>query len=287
MKRPTTRRLVFTSVATLATYAAGCCGGDGVNANVSGLWTITGEGKWTECGGGEDAGTGSIDFDSVIIDVGQSAASGENPDPVWLATAVNVADGTFEFGGKVDGGCVDFHIDETGPDYELRLEFEGAISGEEIDGAFHGSGGGFCNIEGDFVVDVQPRSAGPIGGDDGGPPDDGGGDSNSGDSVGGDSMAGDALSGDPSVGDPGAPGDPRRRTGESCATREHCDQGDCVDARCVIECSVSTDCVIGEACDNSACIDAEQSCRCASSGSALYVLATGAVFLFRLRRRRG
>jgi uncharacterized protein (TIGR03382 family) len=251
------------------------CGEEGVNANVSGEWLLRADGELEDCPEGAPEGDVFLDVD-VSFRVEQSDGAG-GPATLFLERAVVVDGGSLSFDGEVDGDCVDFTIHETGPGYDLTYVFEGDIDGTEIDGDFEASGSvfGACVGKGGFEVTVlvpfEPHDGSP--GDDGGPPDDGG--PNDGDLVPGD---GDVVPGDGDV----DPGDPR--TTYECYQTEDCEEGACVDHRCVPVCDSASDCRVGEKCESRRCVDASTGCNCGTGpgGAAALLLL---VFLVRRRAR--
>ncbi len=299
--------------ALVAVVCSGCrenvCGRQ--NANVTGQWSIKAEGSRRNCSIPEEEGRVELRSE-VNLDVAQGGAVGE-PDPLALATPVDLDAGIFEFAGRIEGSCVEFTTREIGTFFDLRLSFDGRIRGSRIEGSWQESSVTPCPASGSFRVDITPPfgargDAGlgtPIFNPDGsvrlvfedagcGPPDagdgsDGGDSSDAGDDGGVD--AGDlGDGGEPDAGDAGLV---CRRVARQvvenvypCYRDSDCAQGACAGGVCVAQCERGTDCSVGDACIDLRCEPAP-GCGCGGTGIGGFGALLMVIALARRRRLRG
>lgn len=120
------------------------CGGS--SDDLSGIWTINGEGKRSGCR--EDF----LNTDRFVLRAVELPIIHDTSTNRLEIGRADFADGFRIEDGRVNGACVSFTTVETTNDAEIRYEWEGRVEGSEIRGEFTGAGPRTCTSEGEFTA---------------------------------------------------------------------------------------------------------------------------------------
>ena len=160
------KRLAYAAGAALVLLMLLACGGvgsgpDDLNiedqcdaaagpVDVSGSWTLTGNGQWSDCDSSIEDNT-PFELSSARLTFVQTDEDGDGQNE-HLALDENY-DGFSLENGRVTGSCVDFVTVEQSGGTEVSFEFRGNYtSGDVIQGTFDGEGPGRCTSAGEFEL---------------------------------------------------------------------------------------------------------------------------------------
>lgn len=128
----------------LPNFDQNSCGG--ASDDLSGIWTISGEGKRSDCR--EDfLNTDRLTISSLDIPIDHDTSTNR----LSIGDA-NFAENFRIEDSRVSGACVNFTTVESTGGAEIRYEWEGEVRGAEIVGEFKGFGPKTCVTEGEFTV---------------------------------------------------------------------------------------------------------------------------------------
>lgn len=160
------KRLAYGVTATLVLLMLLACGGLGSGSDpltieeqchasvgpvdVSGSWTLSGEGTWSDCDNGvEDDAPFEISSTTLTFAQTDEDGDGENE---RLALDEDYEGFSLE-NGRVMGTCVEFTTVEQDGGTQISFDFSGSYTSHGvINGTFEGEGPGRCNSSGDFEL---------------------------------------------------------------------------------------------------------------------------------------